>query len=194
MELLLEVVRRYVDISAAEAQYFSSLFTHQRYKRNVKIMEAGTVAKQVFFVIRGGLRQYFTNEKGTVKTCNFCFEGEFLTDLESFSNKSPATTDIMTLEPTECLTATCTDLVACMAQSPALNSFFNSIVEEIAMANTRRVRSLLSESPEEQFEALLRSRSAILQRVPQRYIAEYLGVAPESLSRIRKRMWLAPKS
>ena len=173
---------------------FRSVFKAITYKRGELLLEAGRVAHEVFFVEKGGLRQFFTNEKGVVKTCNLTLEGEFLTDLESFANKTASTTNIMALERSSCLVATCDDLISYMATSPEITRFFNGLVEKIATANIRRIQSLLSRSPEEQLEDLLEERPLIMQRVPQRYIAEYLGVAPESLSRIRKRMLASAKS
>jgi CRP-like cAMP-binding protein len=68
------------------------------------------------------------------------------------------------------------------------------VVENVATENIRRTKSLLSLSPEKQFEELLENKPGILQRVPQRYIAQYIGIAPESLSRIRKRLMAPQKS
>lgn len=194
MDSFLQAVRLFSPISDAEGEYFYSFFRKVKYKRNTLLLEEGKIAHEVFFVERGSLRQYFVTEKGVEKTCNFVFENEFLTDLESFSRQTKATTNIITLEPTECLVTTCKDLVECMAGSPAVASFFNVIIENVATANIRRIRSLLSQSPEEQFEDLLQNNPKILQRVPQRHIAQFLGIAPESLSRIRKRVLEAAKS
>jgi len=157
-------------------------------------LEEGNVAHEVFFIEKGALRQFFFNEKGVEKTCNFAFEREFLTDLESFSKQTKSPTNITALEPTECLVITCHDVVECMANSPAAASFFNRVIELVATSNINRIKSLLSQSPEQQFEELVQAKPGILQRVPQRYIAQYLGVAPESLSRIRKRMLRPAKS
>ncbi|MBV4360627.1 Crp/Fnr family transcriptional regulator [Pinibacter aurantiacus] len=194
MDSLLQAIRSYAPISQAEGEYFYSFFRKVKYKKNTLLLEEGSVAHEVFFVEKGCLRQFFFTEKGVEKTCNFVFEQEFLTDLESFSRQTRATTNIIALEPTECLVTTCKDLVECMAASPAVASFFNVIVENVATANIRRIQSLLSQSPEQQFEVLLQNSPKILQRVPQRYIAQYLGIAPESLSRIRKRALVAAKS
>lgn len=194
MELLLQTIRSYTTISQAEGDYFCSFFRSTKYKKNTLLLEEGKVAHEVFFIVKGGLRQYFYNETGVEKTCNFAFEQEFLTDLESFSRQCKATTNIVTLEPTECLVITCRDLVTCMAGTPSIASFFNNIVEQVATSNIKRIQSLLSQSPEQQFEELLHHKPAILQRVPQRYIAQYLGIAPESLSRIRKRVLISAKS
>ncbi len=72
--------------------------------------------------------------------------------------------------------------------------FFNVIIENVATDGINRTKSLLSKRAEQQFEELLLAKPHILQRVPQRYIAQYLGVAPESLSRIRKRLATSGKS
>src|SRR5690606_26943489 len=134
------------------------------------------------------------NEKDIERTCNFVFEHEIVTDLESFSRQTKATTHIITLEPAECLVITCKDAVECMETSPAAAAFFNRIIEITATANIKRIQSLLSQSPEHQFEELIPARPDIRQRVPQRDTAQYFGVAPESRSRIRKRMLRPVKS
>lgn len=194
MESLLKAIRSYAPVSQEAGEYFYSFFRSVKFKKNTLLLEEGKVAHEVFFIEKGGLRQFFFNEKGIEKTCNFAFEQEFLTDLESFSKQTKATTNIITLEPAECLVTTCKDVVACMAAYPSIASFFNAVVENIATVNIRRIQSLLSQSPEQQFEELLLNKPEILQRIPQRYIAQYLGIAPESLSRIRKRVLVAGKS
>lgn len=194
METFLKALQKYAPVPEEAGRYFYSFFDRRKYKKNTLLLEEGRVAHEVFFVLEGALRQFFFNEKGTEKTCNFAFEHEFLTDLESFSRQTKATTNLITLEPTECLVLTCKDTVTCMQSSPAIASLFSSIIENVATNNIKRIQSLLSQSPEKQLDELMYSRPGILQRVPQRYIAQYLGVAPESLSRIRKRIMLATKS
>jgi CRP-like cAMP-binding protein len=194
MNSFLQAIRAYAPISQGEGEYFYSFFRREKYKRNTLLLEEGTTAHEVFFVEKGCLRQFFFTDKGVEKTCNFVFEQEFITDLESFSRQTKATTNIIAQEPTECLVTTCKDLVECMAGAPAVAAFFNTVIENVATANIRRIQSLLSQSPEQQFEELLQNKPQILQRISQRYIAQYLGIAPESLSRIRKRALVGAKS
>ena len=193
MDAFLSALRKYVDISEQDAAYFRSFFTAKKYKKGVRLLNEGEVAHEVFFVMKGVLRQYFFNEKGDERTCNFAFEHQFLTDLESFSRQSKASTNIITLESAECLVMTCQDAVTCLRESPAVARFFSAVIESVATEGIRRTKSLLSQTPEQQFEELVHDHPQLLQRVPQRYIAQYLGVAPESLSRIRKRMVTAGK-
>ncbi|MBO9595876.1 MAG: Crp/Fnr family transcriptional regulator [Niabella sp.] len=191
---LIATVRRFTTFPDPEATYFLSLFSEKKYKRGARLLEEGQVANEVFFIMKGSLRQYFLNEDGQERTCNLSMEQEFLTDLESFSRKSRSASSIAALEPTTCLVITCNDLVTALHTLPAAAECFRIIVENVAAENIRRTKSLLSLSPEKQFTDLLREKPLLFQRVPQRYIAQYLGIAPESLSRIRKRIMIPQKS
>lgn len=186
--MFLDAIRKLTNISMEEATFFFSFFKERKYKKNTVLLREGDVANELYFVLKGALRQSFSNDNGVEKTCNFSFEAEFFTDLESFSRKSRAATNILALEPTECLVIKCTELVDAMNQSAAISEICKTIIENIATDNIKRIQSLLSLSPEKQFNALTQRNPQILQRVPQRYIAQYLGLAPESLSRIRKRI------
>lgn len=158
------------------------------------MLTAGDVAHQVFFVEKGILRQHFVDEGGNERTCNFAFENEFLTDLESFSRQTESATGISVLEPAECLVADCVTVARALRTSPAVAEFLRIFVEYVATENIRRTKSMLSLSPERQLDELAKNKPQILQRVPQRYVAQYLGLAPESLSRIRRRMMEQQKS
>jgi hypothetical protein len=81
-----------------------------------------------------------------------------------------------------------------MKQSAAMSEYFRMLIERVAAKSIKRTKSLLSFSPEKQFLELIEDQPEIFQRVPQRYIAQYLGIAPESLSRIKKRLMVGVKS
>ncbi len=186
--LFQQTIRSYTAFSDEELATLLSYFTEKSFKKNTILLQPGAVAHEAFFVTKGIIRQCFYTEGGTEKTCSFALEGSFITDLESFSRQARSSTALITLEPTTCLSIGCRELVAAMNQSPAVMELFRIVVENVAAENIRRTQSILSLSPERQLEALIAEKPAILQRVPQRYIAQYLGLAPESLSRIRKRM------
>ncbi len=192
--LFIETLRSGTAFSDDEIFDFLSFFTDRSFKKNTVLLQSGTVAHEAFFIKQGIIRQCFDTEEGTERTCNFAFEGGFITDLESFSRQSRSSTSLITLEATDCLVIRCQELVAAMKRSPAVAEFFRIVVENVAAENIRRTKSMLSLSPERQFEELVADKPALLQRVPQRYIAQYLGLAPESLSRIRKRMMAMEKA
>lgn len=188
MDLFKESILLHLSVPQEDIVYFYSLFTNKKYKKSTLLLHEDVIAHEVYFILSGSMRQYFYDENGLESTCNFAFEGDFITDLESFSRQSRSTTRILTTETTECLVINCQDLAKCMRERPTINNFVQQLMEKISFQNIRRIQSLLTQSPEQQFEALVIDKPQILQRIPQRYIAQYLGIAPESLSRIRKRL------
>lgn len=191
---LIATMRKVVAVPDDEAETILGLFKEKKYKRNILLLRSGEVAHEVFFVLKGALHQYYTDGDGNERTCNFTFEQDFVTDLESFSQQTQSPSSIKTLTETTCLSIRCTELVALMKVSPATGEFFRVLVERIAAKSIKRTKSLLSFSPEKQFLELIADEPEIFQRVPQRYIAQYLGIAPESLSRIKKRLMTGSKS
>jgi CRP/FNR family transcriptional regulator len=192
--LFFNAVTKLTDISLEETALLYASFQVRRYKKNSILIREGEVAHELFFILQGAVRQYFAKDDGIEKTCCFTFESEFFTDMESFSRKSYSLTNFITLEPTECLVISCKDLMKVLNVSTAIAELCRSIIEKVATDNIRRVQSMLSLSPEKQFIELVQSNPDLLQRVPQRYIAQYLGLAPESLSRMRKRMLITEKA
>lgn len=193
-EQLITALRKDVTVTDEEAAYILSFFQERTFRRSSILLRTGEVAHEVFFVVEGALHQFYIDEAGNERTCNFTFENDFVTDLESFSQQTRSASSIKTLTETTCLVCRCTDVVTLLQESPATNTFFNKLVERIAAKSIKRTQALLSFSPEKQFLTLMEEQPEILQRVPQRYIAQYLGIAPESLSRIRKRLMSAGKS
>lgn len=194
METFINSIHRHTPLSEGDGKYFHSFFKKEKHNKNTLLLQEGRVAHEVYFILEGGMRQFFFDEKGNESTCNFAFEGDFITDLESFAHQKKCTTNIIVTEPTNCLVISCQDLAACMRAIPSINTFVRTLMEDISHQNIRRIQAMLSQSPEQQFENLLQHKPQILQRIPQRYIAQYLGIAPESLSRIRKRLLTGSKS
>lgn len=185
---LIHAINKVSPVTEEAASLALSIFEEKTYKKNTVLLEAGKTAHEVFFITKGSLRQFYTDEAGNERICNFSFEDDFLTDLESFSRQIPSTSSIIAQENCTCLVTDCVKLANALKESDDIAKFFSTIVENVASDSIRRTKSLLSFSPEKQFLELVEDKPQILQRVPQRYIAQYLGIAPESLSRIRKRL------
>lgn len=183
-----QAVNQIFPLSGADTIYFLSLFEVRSFKRHAVLLSEGQVAHELFFIQKGVLRQCFVNEDGIERTCNIALENEFITDLESFSTQSPAMTKIVALEPVTCLVSNCVTIGQAIRNSKEMADFFRFVVEQVAQEGIRRTKSMLAYSPDRRFEELMAAKPELVQRVPQRYIAQYLGIAPESLSRIRKRL------
>lgn len=193
-KLFFDAIEKLAQVPEEELANFFSFFQSRKFKRNTILLREGEVAHELFFLVKGGVRQFFSKDDGIEKTCSFTFEAEFFTDIESFTRKSRSVTNFITLEPTECLIIKCTDLMEVLNQSTAIAELCRAIIENVATDNIKRIQTMLSLSPENQFRELVQSNPGLLQRVPQRYIAQYLGLAPESLSRIRKRIITTEKA
>lgn len=191
---LIKTLRKEVQLDDAEAAYILSFFEKRVYPRGASLLEAGVPASEVFFVVNGALHQFYADESGAEKSCNFVFENEFITDLESFSKQTAATSQIKALTKSSVLCLSCKNMAVLLRELPAVALFFRILVERLAAESMERTKSLLAYTPQKRFLDLAHARPDIFQRVPQRYIAQYLGIAPESLSRIRKRLFLETKS
>lgn len=191
---LIRAVEQYTPVTEEEIPLIFSYFKERKFKRNEVLLQTGNVAHEVFFVVKGALHQFYLDENGNERSCNFTFENEFITDLESFSQQTRSASTIKTFEPATCFVIRCTELVELIKASPATAEFFRIVVENVAAEGIRRTKSLLAFSPEKRFLELVETKPEILQRVPQRYIAQYLGIMPESLSRIKRRLMEQVKS
>lgn len=138
---LISTFRKDVVMPDDEAAYILSYFKEQHFKRNATLLHAGEVAHEVFFVTQGVLHQFYIDEAGNERTCNFAFENEFVTDLESFSKKTVSPSTIKTLTPATCLTISCSDLVPLMRESRAMSDFFYMLIERTAAASIRRTKA-----------------------------------------------------
>ncbi|MCU7693787.1 Crp/Fnr family transcriptional regulator [Haoranjiania flava] len=191
---LFDVISRDVQLADDDKNEIAQRFLPKEYKKNVCLLRAGEVAKEVYFVLEGAIHQYYIDEAGNEKSCAFVFENEFTTDLESFSNKSISPSYLTTLKATNCLVITCNELQELIKNVASVHEFFRILVERIAAISFRRTKSLLSLSPEQRFNELMQETPEIFQKLPQRLIAQYIGMAPESLSRMKRRMYEQQKS
>ena len=151
------------------------------------LLQDGEICEQVWFIGQGLVRAYFLKD-GEEVTQQFFFEGSYTTDYESFLTQRPTRLHLQALEPTLLLALNREAMQRLYAADPGAERMGRRIAEEIFLAVSRRNRSFLLESAEQRYLDLLRERPKVMQRVPQRHIASYLGVKPESLSRIRARV------
>ncbi|WP_353197067.1 Crp/Fnr family transcriptional regulator [Parapedobacter defluvii] len=194
VDTLLQTIRRHHRLTEQETQVIGTYFRRDLFKRKSTLLQAGQTAHRVYFVVSGILHMYYTDERGQPHSCNFFMPGELATDLESFSKQLPAGNAIETLTAAECLSISCKETVSLMQESPAFNKYVMGVIETIAMHNINRTKDLLSLQPEMRYQKLLATRPDIIRAVPQKYIARFLGISPESLSRIRSRIVTLPAS
>jgi len=152
-----------------------------------EIWEAeGKVAQKMGFVNRGLLRQFAVKD-GKEYTDLFFSENEFIGNYISYLQQEPVTAICQALEPCELLVIPFATLESMYAELPVVEEFSRIIGNEKLFQLEERRKSLLMSSPEERYQEVVRDHPGLLQRIPQYMLAQYLGIRPETLSRIRKR-------
>lgn len=159
-------------------------------KKKQLLAEAGKVCNRIGFILNGSVRYYHIKD-GADTTGYFSFENEFTSSYKSFLTGKPALNYIEALESTEIIVITKKNMDL-MLNNPMLayrmERFGRLVAEYYLICYEDRVASFITQSPEERYVKLLEYGKSILQRMPQYYIANFLGITPVSLSRIRKRI------
>jgi len=178
---------RLLPITRDEFMYFATLLTPRRLAKHELLLRGGEVCSHIAFINQGCLRYYYLKD-GDEYNGQFFFEGAWVGDYQSFLTGQPAVQYIDALEDTELLVIKRTDLQALYAERPVFERFGRLLAENIVIGSQRRTASLLFDTPEERYLKLIAERPKVMERIPLHHIASYLGIKPESLSRIRKRL------
>lgn len=183
-----QFAQQFEPFSAAEKQLVQQKFVLLDVPAHHRLVGIGQRANYLYFVNRGCLRFYYPTADGQEITGFIFEEGGFAGVLESFFTQTPSQQVLETLEDCELLALSHADLEKLYQEVPRMNVLVRKILEQRMAYAQKVVASLILQSPEERYEALLRRQPQLLQRVPQKVLATYLGITPVSLSRIRKRI------
>lgn len=178
---------RFVQFSEEEWQAHQACLTRRFLQKGEFLLKGGDVCDHVSFLTKGLARVYnIVNEEEL--TINFAFEGNYITDYPSFVTRKPSFDYIIAMENVEVLQINYTQLQRIYEAYPIWQKFGRLMAEYILVFVVERNKSLLFLSPEERYLKLMQERPKVISNVPLKYIASYLGITPEALSRIRKRM------
>ncbi len=150
-------------------------------------LQAGDVCTHIAFIVKGLMHSYYVAD-GEVVTEEFYFENAYTTNYTSFLTRQPSRRYLQALEDCELLVFSHDDLQRFYCISRAAERMGRLIAEAIYLRFDHRTHQFLMKTPEERYLDLVKDRPQLMQRAPQKLIASYLGITPESLSRIRKRV------
>lgn len=159
-------------------------------QKGMDLQKAGKASGDTYFVLKGCIRQYIVKD-GEEKTTDFFTEGQWIissNDSEPYLLPS----NLVCMEDAELVVGNENKAQQLFTRFPHFESLARAVMEKTYAAQTKLMISNHTDSAEERYLKLLHSRPDIFQRVPQYYIASYLGIQPESLSRIRKRLSSQP--
>lgn len=165
-----------------------SFFRREYIPRKFFFLKAGQIAKCKAYINKGSVRNFTTDEKGGEHILYFSFEDWWVGDLESFYNQQPATINVQAMEDCEILCLTKTDFERLGTQIPALKQLFDEKERRSMFSNIQRLQEVKTLSAEDRYLNLINKYPEIFQRIPLQYIAMYLDIEPQSLSRMRKRL------
>lgn len=189
---LRKYISQFLEVNEEQWRMHQAVLTRRFLKKGEFLLRSGEVCNHVTFINKGLFRSYMEIE-GEEVTTNFAFEGNYVTEYTSFVTRQPSSEFIVAMEDAELLQMRYEDLQAAYTKAQVWERFGRLIAEYILTFVSTRNKSLLFKSPEERYLALMKERPKVMERVPQQYIASYLGIQPESLSRIRKRLMEAKK-
>lgn len=167
-------------------EMFSPYFQQIEIPAKSILLQEGKVSKTMYFIEKGCLRTWI-NHDGKEITTQFFFEGDSVSSIESFSTNRPSLYNIESLESCVLQTISQKDFNTMVEDSPKIKRAFEEHLFRRLFQTQRLFFSYLKNSPQQRYEELIAKYPHIVQRVPQHYIASYLGITSVSLSRIRNR-------
>ena len=192
-DLLRSHIKQRIDITEKEFILCSQFFSSQRVRKHQFLLQQGEVCRHLAFVNGGCLREYTVDHKGEEHVIQFAIRDWWIADLASFLGGSPSTEYIDALQDSEVLTLERESREKMLQAVPQMERFFRLLVEKNYVTTRNRIKEALSESAEDRYLSFLREYPSLVQNVPQHDIASYLGITPQSLSRIRKGLIQNPK-
>jgi len=188
-EKLIELFKDTVGLTDEELDHMLAQFTPLALKRKSFYLQPGDVCKQITYVNKGCTRTYYPTEDGKEHTLYFAVENWWIGDIESFHSGEPTKYFVQALEDTQLLVMPKSGYDKMAREIPKYNDWYQMKVRKAYMASIKRYTDFKSGSAEERYRNLMKSQPYVLQRVASKYIADYLEIEPESLSRLRRKIF-----
>ncbi|GAB2583391.1 Crp/Fnr family transcriptional regulator [Spirosoma areae] len=187
-EPIIAHINRYVDLNDGDATLIRAALRSKHLKRKEWLLRAGEVSTDESFIVKGCFRTIVTNQDGFEHVLFFSVENWWAADMASFLTQTPATLSIQALEDSDILQLNKSQFDALNAQVVQFVQYFRVLLQNAFVAQQRRIVQNLSLTAQQRYETFLATYPALEQRVAQKEIASYLGITPEFLSMIRRKM------
>lgn len=185
---LLNNIQILITLSHEEKDIITSLFKEKTYKKGDFFLADGQICKQVGFITKG-LMRYYINHDGEEKTYAFSQENQYVCNYESFLPQTPSSKIIQALEDSHVFVISYSDLQLLYAKVREGERYGRITIEAVFLQMLIDINSFYTEAPEVRYEGFLTNHADLQQRISQYHIASFIGVKPQSLSRIRKRIY-----
>lgn len=185
---VLNDVSKDIRLTKNEIKLFTSLLVQKTFEKREFVLKAGEIARYTYFVNAGCLRVYRADENGSIAILHFAVENHWISDLYSFLTNNPADLNIEALEETEALAINQENMERIYREIPKFERFFRIKHQRAFIAQYRRLMKNISRSAEEKYIQFRKRFPDLEQRIPQKQVAAYMGITPEYLSMLKKRL------
>lgn len=187
MQNLIKAINHYISLSDQDIYLIEQLFVKIELKVNNCLLKAGEVCKELVFIDKGLLRHCINND-GKEETFYFSAEGDFVCDYDSFINKAASKKSIVAMEETTIYSISHGNIQQFYNKVTSGERFGRLLLEKTFIKAISHIVSTHTDTAEQRYLNFLASFRNIQQRIPQYYIASFVGITPQSLSRIRRRL------
>ncbi len=187
MESLINLFNRYVSLNPDEVGFLKENVRSMEVTRNQVLLQEGEISREFYFIVKGCLRLYYLSNFEE-KTAFFYTEHMFASSYQSFTKQIPATHNLAAIEDAELIVFDLESVVKFTTYSPKFELLARVMMEEELSIYQEIISSFITQNAEERYLKLLKEKPDLIQRIPQHQIATFLGVTPETLSRIRTRI------
>lgn len=183
---LIDTMKQIITLTDKDIELIKELFCFKAIKKNDYFLKEGQICKHVAFIKRG-LFRYFRDVQGEEKNYFFSYENQFMSNYESLVPRTPSLQSIQALEDSEILTISVSGLENFYNNVERGERFGRIAIEQVFIQFAQDLQSFYTDNEQQRYENFILKYPTIQQRIPQYHIASYVGVKPQSLSRIRKR-------
>lgn len=187
-ESILKNISKHITLDEKEKEYFVSLLHYRKLKKGEIILKYGEVCKNNYFVISGCLRNYTIDEYGREHIIAFAPTDWWTSDLYSYITETPSEHTIDALLPTEIFEIRKEDMENVFTHIPKFERFFRILYQNAMVNHLHRIRQIMSIPAEDRYQYFIKRYPSIYSEIPLKYIASYLGISPEFLSKIRNKI------
>jgi CRP-like cAMP-binding protein len=186
--LLLSSISRHISLTGEEIDFFSSLLKSKFLANGEFLLREGDVCKYESFVVKGCLKTYYLDENGLEHIIDFSIEEWWADDLYSLLTQTASKSNIKAIEDTQILQIGKTDLELLYQKIPKFERFFRILFQNAYIAQRDQINLALSASAEERFLLFVKKKPYAEKRFSQKDIASYLGITPQFLSTLKKKL------
>lgn len=186
IEQLIQVISSEGELSTFDVDLINSYFEKVSFSKNSVIDEQDKIPKYLYFIISGFARLFYYDNQGEEQTTHLTTSNEFIASFSSLINQKKATENIECITDCELLKISYSNTKKLIEESEVFKKFSLVMFEKAISSSTVRANDLAILTAKQRYQKMMKERPHIIQNVPLQYIASFLGIKPQSLSRIRK--------